>query len=184
MFLTGPRVVREALGEEIGDGGPRRPAACTARNGVCHLVAADDGRGDRAGPPAARPAAAADRRPAAARRRRPRPTAADPGATVPAEPRKVYDVRDVAAAILDARQPARALAALGARTWSPAIARHRRPPGRADRQPAARPRRRDRRRRRREGGALRRPLRPLRLPLVVFVDTPGFMPGRARRRRA
>src|SRR5205823_7992961 len=41
MFLTGPGVVREALGEQIDAaslGGPR----VHERNGVCHLVEADD----------------------------------------------------------------------------------------------------------------------------------------------
>ena len=40
MFLTGPGVVQEALGEEIdaaGLGGPR----VHERNGVCHLVEPD-----------------------------------------------------------------------------------------------------------------------------------------------
>src|ERR1700760_2739237 len=41
MFLTGPEVVREALGEDVDTatlGGPR----VHDRNGVCHLVAADE----------------------------------------------------------------------------------------------------------------------------------------------
>ncbi len=41
MFLTGPGVVREALGEEIdaaGLGGPQ----VHDRNGVCHLVERDE----------------------------------------------------------------------------------------------------------------------------------------------
>ena len=49
MFLTGPQIVREALGEEIGMeelGGP----AVHGANGVCQLVAADVRRRRRADP--------------------------------------------------------------------------------------------------------------------------------------
>ena len=52
MFLTGPGVVREALGEEIdaaGLGGPR----VHDRNGVCHLVEADEAAAAGAGARAA-----------------------------------------------------------------------------------------------------------------------------------
>src|SRR5665213_3972848 len=99
MFLTGPGVVREALGEDVGAqelGGTR----VHARNGVCHFVAANDFDsaglarellgylpGHRDGPLPTVPV-----RPAGGR---------DPGVHVPASPRQVYDVRDVIADLVD-----------------------------------------------------------------------------------
>jgi acetyl-CoA carboxylase carboxyltransferase component len=100
MFLTGPGVVREALGEDVDAatlGGPR----VHDRNGVCHLVVRDE-------------LAAAERvrellsyLPSAAGEAPPRidsvaPELADPGGLVPAEPRRAYDVRDPLRAIVDA----------------------------------------------------------------------------------
>jgi acetyl-CoA carboxylase carboxyltransferase component len=177
MFLTGPRVVAEALGEEIGMedlGGPR----VHGRNGVCHLVADDDAAAvettrrllgllpqEIGGPaPILVPAD---------------PDGADPGAAVPAQARKVYDVREVAAAILDPGS----LLELSPR-WAPnmvtGIARlEGRPVGLIANQPRA------------LGGVIDAPAAEkaalfvascdrFRLPLLVFVDTPGFMPGRAQ----
>ena len=100
MFLTGPGVVREALGEEIDAaalGGPR----VHDRNGVCHLVERDV------------PAAAARVRellgylPSAAGEVPPlvdavEPDLDDPGRVVPSEPRRSYDVRDALVGIIDA----------------------------------------------------------------------------------
>ena len=100
MFLTGPGVVREALGEEIDAaalGGPR----VHDRNGVCHLVERDV------------PAAAARVRellgylPSAAGEAPPlvAPVESDlddPGRVVPSESRRSYDVRDALVGIIDA----------------------------------------------------------------------------------
>ena len=100
MFLTGPGVVREALGEEIDAatlGGPR----VHDRNGVCHLVERDV------------PAAAARVRellgylPSAAGEAPPLVDSVeadldDPGRVVPSEPRRSYDVRDALVGIIDA----------------------------------------------------------------------------------
>jgi acetyl-CoA carboxylase carboxyltransferase component len=99
MFLTGPGVVREALGEEIdaaGLGGPR----VHDRNGVCHLVEADEASA------AARvrellgylPSVAGGPLPRARVRE---PVEPDPGVFVPAEPRRAYDVRRPLGAIVD-----------------------------------------------------------------------------------
>lgn len=99
MFLTGPGVVREALGEEIdaaGLGGPR----VHDRNGVCHLVERDE----RAAASRVRellsylPSAAGEPLPLMAAVE---PTVADPGAAVPRESRRAYDVRDALAGIVD-----------------------------------------------------------------------------------
>jgi acetyl-CoA carboxylase carboxyltransferase component len=99
MFLTGPGVVREALGEEVDAaalGGPR----VHDRNGVCHLVVPDETRA------AAQvrellgylPSAAGESLPRVAVRE---PELPDPGAVVPAEPRRAYDVREPLRAIVD-----------------------------------------------------------------------------------
>jgi acetyl-CoA carboxylase carboxyltransferase component len=100
MFLTGPGVVREALGEEIDAaslGGPR----VHDRNGVCHLVERDE----RAAAARVRqllsylPSAAGEALPGVAAVA---PALEDPGAAVPEEPRRVYDVRDALAGMIDA----------------------------------------------------------------------------------
>ena len=78
MFLTGPGVVREALGEEIDAaalGGPR----VHDRNGVCHLVERDERARGGARARAARLPAAARRRAAAAGDASMPPSSADPG---------------------------------------------------------------------------------------------------------
>jgi acetyl-CoA carboxylase carboxyltransferase component len=99
MFLTGPGIVRDALGEEIDAaslGGPR----VHDRNGVCHLVERDD-------------LSAAHRvrkilgyLPSASGETMPRADSrpaefADPGALVPTEPRRAYDVREAIKGIVD-----------------------------------------------------------------------------------
>src|SRR5256885_13286953 len=99
MFLTGPGVVREALGEDVSVdelGGTR----VHERNGVCHFVAPTDvnaaylarellgylPRHRDARPPVlpSRP-----------------PLGYDPVVAVPDDARRVYDVRDVIRALVD-----------------------------------------------------------------------------------
>jgi acetyl-CoA carboxylase carboxyltransferase component len=175
MFLTGPRVVAEAMGEEISMedlGGPR----VHSRNGVCHLVAEDASGAIAAtrsllgllpqrigGAPPFAPIAD--------------PEATDPGSYVPADQRKVYDVRDVAGSILDEGS----MLELCPR-WAPnmvtAFARlEGRPVGVIANQPRA------------LGGVIDAAgsekgalfvadCDRFGLPLVVLVDTPGFLPGR------
>jgi acetyl-CoA carboxylase carboxyltransferase component len=100
MFLTGPSVVRDALGEEIDAaslGGPH----IHDRNGVCHLVEPDEDSAAR------RVRQILSYLPSAAGEAPPRaqpvpPELADPGRVVPTEPRRVYDVRDALAGIIDA----------------------------------------------------------------------------------
>ena len=99
MFLTGPGVVREVMGEDVDAqelGGPR----VHSKNGVCQFVAKDDveaaalarrllsflpshaGEESPHGGPAAVPAV-------------------DPSTFVPEQQRSVYDVRDVIGALVD-----------------------------------------------------------------------------------
>jgi acetyl-CoA carboxylase carboxyltransferase component len=175
MFLTGPKVVAEAMGEEISMeelGGPK----VHGKNGVAHLIAADAADAvlktrhllallpQRIGSPA-HPHLVID------------PEIADPGAIVPDEQRKVYDVRDVANAVLDGGSVLEIWP-----KWAPnmvtAFARlEGRPVGLIANQP------------RQLGGVIDaaasekaalfiEDCNRFGLPLVVFVDTPGFMPGK------
>ncbi len=179
MFLTGPGVVRDALGEEIDAsdlGGPR----VHDRNGVCHLVEADE-------------AAAAGRvrellayLPSAAGTAPPRaiplaPAHRDPGEFVPAAPRSAYDVRAALGAVVD-RDSMLELHPRWARNVVIALARiEGRPVGIVANQP------------RHLGGVLDAEgsekaawfvgfCDSFGIPLVAVVDTPGFMPGSKQER--
>jgi acetyl-CoA carboxylase carboxyltransferase component len=174
MFLTGPSVVRDALGEEISAselGGPR----VHDRNGVCHLVEPDEAAAARrvrellgylpscAGLPSPRAAALP-------------PEVDDPGALVPTEPRRVYDIRAALSGIFDRDS----MLELWPR-WAPnvvtALARlDGRPVGIVANQP------------RHLAGVLDAAgsekaarfvgfCNSFGLPLIAVVDTPGFMPG-------
>jgi acetyl-CoA carboxylase carboxyltransferase component len=174
MFLTGPGVVREVTGEDVTLeqlGGPR----VQARNGVGHFVAADDAAAaqlvrDLLG---YLPQHSGERPPAGI----PRPApAGDPGRHVPRSARKVYDVREVIGNVVDGGELLE-FAAPWARNIVCAFARiDGRPVGVIANQP------------RRLGGAIdaeaaQKAARFVRtchlfgLPLVTFVDTPGFLPG-------
>ena len=176
MFLTGPGVVREALGEEIdaaGLGGPK----IHDRNGVCHLVARDELA--CAAPARVRdllsylPSSAGEAPLRSASRD---PLFADPGAAVPTEPRRVYDVRDALRGIVDADSLLE-LHPRWARNVVTTLARiDGRPVGIVANQP------------RYLGGVLDAAgsekaalfvnwCNSFGLPLVAVVDTPGFMPG-------
>jgi acetyl-CoA carboxylase carboxyltransferase component len=175
MFLTGPRVVRQALGEEVTMdelGGP----TLHGRNGVCQLVAGSDA--EAAGLArellALLPQSIGERPPPGPATG---PPDADPAAPVPSAARRVYDVREVAGRLVDGGR----LLELGPR-WASnmitALARiDGRPVGLLANQPW------------RFGGVIDaaaaekaalfvRSCDRFRLPLVVLVDTPGFMPGR------
>jgi acetyl-CoA carboxylase carboxyltransferase component len=174
MFLTGPSVVREALGEEIdaaGLGGPQ----VHARNGVCHLVERDEAsaaarvRDLLSYLPAS--AGAAPMRVAARE-----PAHPDPGAFVPSAQRVAYDVRDALAAIIDA-ESLQELHPRWARNVVTALARIN---GQAIGIVANQPRY--------LGGVLDAEAsekaarfvdfcNSFGVPLLAVVDTPGFMPG-------
>jgi acetyl-CoA carboxylase carboxyltransferase component len=174
MFLTGPGVVLDALGEEVDAaslGGPR----VHERNGVCHLVSEDEAT-----------AALTVRRllsylPSGAGERAPlahalEPSLLDPGVVVPSEPRRAYDVREALAGIVD-EDSLLELCPRWARHMVTALARvDGRPVGIVANQP------------RYLGGVLdaegsEKAARfvgfcdSFGLPLLAIVDTPGFMPG-------
>jgi acetyl-CoA carboxylase carboxyltransferase component len=177
MFLTGPAVVREVMGEDVDAatlGGPK----VHERNGVAHFVAAHDADA------ALLVRDLLDHLPANDSERPPRWRAArapgyGPDEPVPGEERRVYDVRDVARGLVD-----------GGRLleWSPRWARNimcgfARLEGRAVGIVANQPRH--------LGGVLCadsaakaarfvRTCNAFGLPLVVLVDTPGFLPGTAQ----
>ena len=174
MFLTGPKVVREALGEEVSMeelGGPR----VHERNGVCQLVADDE-------PAASRLARELlGHLPQLIGERTPRALAAPPAGgaiadQVPAEARRVYDVREVIARLVDGGE----LLELSPR-WAPNVVTGlARVEGRSVGVVANQPRR--------IGGVIDAAAAEkaalfvaacdrFRVPLVVLVDTPGFMPG-------
>jgi acetyl-CoA carboxylase carboxyltransferase component len=174
MFLTGPGVVREVMGEDVTAaelGGPD----VHSRNGVCHLVA----DGDEHAVELARTllgylAPRGDGGPAPSLAQREAPL--DPAAAVPSNGRKVYDIRDVIAALADAGETLE-IAPQWARNIVTSFGRI---DGRAVGFVANQPRH--------LGGvidadAAQKAARFVRtcntfgLPLVVLVDTPGFLPG-------
>ena len=179
MFLTGPGVVKDVMGEDVSAaelGGHR----VHERNGVCDLVVDDD----RAA--AARSRALLSYLPQHRGAGLPvalaiEPELADPGAAVPDDPRKVYDVRDAIAGIVD-RGSLFELQARWARSIVTGFARiDGRPVGVIANQP------------RFLGGVLdaessQKGARFVEtcdaygIPLVVLVDTPGFMPGTRQER--
>jgi acetyl-CoA carboxylase carboxyltransferase component len=174
MFLTGPGVVKEVTGEDVDFatlGGPK----VHDRNGVCQIVAADDVDAawtvrdlldhlpQHAG---ARP----NRWPSMD------PLGDDPGAHVPIDDRQIYDVRDLARSLVDGGRLLE-ISPRWARSITTAFARV---DGAAVGVVANNPRY--------LGGVLdadsaTKAARFVRtcdmfgLPLVVLVDTPGFLPG-------
>lgn len=174
MFVTGPAVVQGVTGEEIEAralGGQR----VHERNGVCDLIASDEGTAialarDLLG---YLPQHSGGTLPWSAGTP---PEGDDPGEHVPQSPRSVYDVRAVAKSIVD-RGSFLELAPRWARNVVVGFARiDGKPVGLIANQP------------RHLGGVLdcessQKAARfvatcdAFRIPLVVLVDTPGFLPG-------
>ena len=179
MFLTGPAVVAEVMGEDVDMaalGGQR----VHERNGVCHFSVADRGRRRAARARAARVPAPARGRAPPERASVEAPEGA-PGRAVPAKARKVYDIRHVARRARRRRAPARGQPALGAQRR----VRFARLDGRAIGIVANQPKH--------LGGVLDasaaqkaarfvRACNSFGLPLLVLVDTPGFLPGSRQER--
>jgi acetyl-CoA carboxylase carboxyltransferase component len=174
MFLTGPAVVREALGEDVSAaelGGAR----VHERNGVCHFVSGTDvdasylARDLLGYLPSHRdlPSPVVAERP---------PPGRDPSATVPAEPRRVYDVRDVIRAVVDegrllevsagwARSLVTGFARIEGRTVGVIANQPKYLGGVLDVASSQ------------KGARFVSKCNAFRIPLLVLVDTPGFMPG-------
>lgn len=174
MFLTGPGVVKQVMGEDVDGttlGGPR----VHERNGVCHMVAPtevdaalmardvlDHLPQSSAEPPQRWPAVAAPTFP--------------PDACVPLEERRVYDMREVARALVDggrlleispkfARNIVCALARLDGRSVGIIANQPRYLGGVLDANSAM------------KAARFVRTCNLFGLPMVVLVDTPGFLPG-------
>ncbi|HEX8744232.1 MAG TPA: carboxyl transferase domain-containing protein [Thermoleophilaceae bacterium] len=180
MFLTGPAIVHTACGEAVDTvelGGAR----VHERNGVCHFVVPTDVDAtflarelldylpQRAG-------ARAPRRPAVP------PPGGEPDATVPSAPRAVYDIREPIAAIVDggrmlelaprwARNVVTGFCRLDGRSVGVLANQPRTLGGILESEGAA------------KAARFVRTCEAFGLPLVVFVDTPGFMPGTNHERR-
>jgi acetyl-CoA carboxylase carboxyltransferase component len=179
MFLTGPAVVAEVTGEQVDTvalGGPR----VHERSGVCHftaptevdaaLLARDllDYLPQHAGePPQMWPAVAAPETP--------------PDSVVPSQARKVYDVRHVASALVDggrlmelsprrARNVVCALARLEGRAIGIIANQPKHLGGVLDAEAAQ------------KAARFVRTCNAFGLPLLVLVDTPGFLPGSRQER--
>ena len=174
MFLTGPQVVSEVTGETITAeelGGPR----VHEKNGVCQLVAptAIDAAVLARELLSYLPQSAWERPPL----REPEDAISDnPGACIPREPGRSYDVRDVATAIVDggvflelapkwARNIVTGFARIDGRSVG-VIANQPRYIGGVLDSGAAQ-----------KGARFVRTCNAFNVPLVVLVDTPGFMPG-------
>jgi acetyl-CoA carboxylase carboxyltransferase component len=174
MFLTGPGIVREALGEEVDAatlGGPR----VHDRNGVCHLIVADELHAAHQVRELLSylPSSAGEALPVT---RAQEPLIADPGAAVPSEGRRAYDVREALDGIVD-RESLLELWPRWARNVVTALARiEGRPVAIVANQPHH------------LGGVLDASASDkaarfigfcdaFGLPLLAVVDTPGFMPG-------
>jgi acetyl-CoA carboxylase carboxyltransferase component len=174
MFLTGPDVVRDVTGEDVTAaelGGDRVHAS----NGVCHFVADTDSDA------AVLARVLLSYLPQNAWERPPEieptpPAAGDPGAFVPRATRQVYDVREVARRILDggsvlevsprwARNMVTAFARLGGRSVGVIANQPRCLGGVIDAAGAE------------KGARFVRTCNAYGIPLLVLVDTPGFMPG-------
>jgi acetyl-CoA carboxylase carboxyltransferase component len=175
LFLTGPSIIREVMGEDIGMeelGGP----GVHARNGVSHLEAESDADAVRLAGELLDHVAGGAGLAHARSGGVPPPAGGDLAGVVPANGRKVYDVRDVIAGLLDETATLE-LSPRFAPNLVTAIGRvDGRPVGVVANQP------------RHIGGVLDsataqkaarfvRTCNAFGLPLVVLVDTPGFMPG-------
>jgi acetyl-CoA carboxylase carboxyltransferase component len=174
MFLTGPAVVRDVMGEDVtaADLGGHK---VHDRNGVAHFVTRDDADA------ALLVRDLIDHLPSNDGERAPRWRSADPvgygaGDPVPEDERKVYDVRDVIRGIVDGGR----LLEYAPRWARNVVCGFARMDGRAVGVVANQPRH--------LGGVLCAESAPkaarfvrtcnaFGLPLVVLVDTPGFLPG-------
>jgi acetyl-CoA carboxylase carboxyltransferase component len=174
MFLTGPTVVNEVMGESV-DASTLGGVQVHERNGVCDLVAEDDAEAVRlaasllaylpreiGGEPSLCPVA--------------EPAPSDPQSLVPGSPRAVYDIRDVISAVVDrdsilelnprwGRSLTTGFARLGGRPVGVVANQPQHLGGVLDATSSA------------KGARFVAMCDRFGIPLVVLVDTPGFLPG-------
>ncbi len=173
MFLTGPGVVQEALGETVSAeelGGTR----VHQRNGVCHFTVDSDVEGAQLARELLGYLAPDHPRPFSAPLR-------DPGGHVPAEARKVYDVREVVRCLADdgellevapgwARNLVTAFARIDGRTVGVIANQPKYLGGVLDAESSQ------------KGARFVGKCDQFGIPLLVLVDTPGYMPGTRQER--
>jgi len=186
MFLTGPGVVAEVMGEHV-DAAALGGAKVQAANGVAHVVVDDDLEGAAVARQLLGYLTNVPSRPVPEVPGQITPDKSSgtnhPGQIVPAEPRRVYDVRGVIAGIVDGG----VLLEYGERWARNVVCGWARIEGRPVGIVANQPRY--------LGGVLdaeaaQKAARFVRtchlfgVPLVALVDTPGFLPGTAQERAA
>lgn len=174
MFLTGPRVVKHAVGEDVSTldlGGPR----VHGRNGVCDLVADDDHEAlERVRELLSYLPSSADE--VAPRVAAEPPPSTDPSAPVPERERGYYDVRHLIRNVVDggsflelcprwARNMVTGFARLNGHAVAVVANQSRHLGGVIDVDAAQ------------KASKFVNTCSAFRVPLLVFVDTPGFMPG-------
>ena len=177
MFLTGPAVVRSVMHEEVGPEDLGGPAVHSRESGVAHLIGADTDEAIRlAGSVLSYlPDSCWSQAPQAP------PDDPEPMPVVPVNHRKPYDIRTVIAAVVDRdsflelhRNFARNIVVGFARIEGSAIGVIANQPshlaGTLDIHSAE------------KGARFVRMCDAYGLPLVVLVDTPGFLPGTAQER--
>jgi len=174
MFLTGPAVVRDALGEDV-TAGQLGGTRVHERNGVCQFVTATDL--DAAYLARELLGYLPSHRDVPAPRVEPRaPSGHDPASIVPAQARRVYDVRDVIASLVDggtllevsagwARSIVTAFARIDGRTVGVIANQPKYLGGVLDAASAQ------------KGARFVSKCNAFGIPLLVLVDTPGYMPG-------
>jgi acetyl-CoA carboxylase carboxyltransferase component len=181
MFLTGPDVVAEVTGEQVTQeelGGTR----VHGRNGVCDVLRHDDLDATAAARELLSflPQSAGHTPPRA--RTRP-PSGADPGASMPSESSRIYDVREVVSALTDAgemlelcprwaRNMVTGLARLDGRTVGVVANQPRYLGGAIDVAASA------------KASRFIETCDAFGIPLMVLVDTPGFVPGTRQEHQA
>ncbi len=174
MFLTGPGVVREVLGEDV-DAATLGGARVHRRNGVCQFVARDDHDAGRLVRDLLSHLPSHSGGPIPVIEREP-PAGHDPGAIVPADQRSVYDVREVIAALVDggrllessagwARNLVTGFARIDGATVGVIANQPRHLGGVLDAASSE------------KGARFVSKCDAFGIPMVVLVDTPGYMPG-------
>jgi acetyl-CoA carboxylase carboxyltransferase component len=174
MFLTGPKVVNEVLGEQIDPvelGGPKLHAS----NGVAHFVRRDEASAASLARELLSylPQSAGESVPVAVPEE---PLSGDPAAPVPGDGRSVYDMRDVVRRLVDggtllevaprwARNLITGFARLEGRAVGVLASQPRYLGGVLDIEASQ------------KGARFVHTCNAYGVPLVVLVDTPGFMPG-------
>ncbi len=178
MFITGPDVVKTVTGEEVTFEELGGAATHAAKSGVAHFVSPDeeacleDARyllsflpQNNVDPPSSWPPTdPADREDA------------ELDTLIPDSPRKPYDMHEVIRRVVDDGDVPRGAGALR-REHRLRLRPARRPSRRRRRQPAARARRRARHRLLDKAARFVRTCDAFNIPLVTFVDVPGFLPG-------